>query len=64
MASLKNILQDTISIDESHDLQVNSICIDSRLVKSGALFVAIVGTATNGHQYIGTAVDGCCCYPV
>ena len=57
MASLKYILQDTISIDQSKEVMVNSICIDSRLVEKGALFVAIVGTATNGHQYIGTAVD-------
>lgn len=56
MASLKYILQDTIIIEDANDLSVSSICIDSREVSPGALFVAIVGHAANGHQYINTAI--------
>lgn len=32
--------------------KVNSICIDSREAKEGALFVAIKGNRVDGHDYI------------
>ena len=32
-----------------------SVSIDSRDVKPGALFVALEGTARNGHEFVGTA---------
>ena len=37
--------------------QIESICFDSRSVTPGALFVAIRGTHTDGHQYIAQAVE-------
>ena len=57
MASLKQILQDSLVIESSDDLSVTSICIDSRQVIAGALFVAIAGSAFDGHQFIDTAVS-------
>ena len=57
MASLKHILQDSITIESANDLQVSGICIDSREVKKGYLFVAIVGAVTDGHNYIDKAVS-------
>jgi UDP-N-acetylmuramoyl-L-alanyl-D-glutamate--2,6-diaminopimelate ligase len=35
-----------------HDLQ-----IDSRKVSSGSCFIAVKGSAVDGHQYIGTAIE-------
>jgi UDP-N-acetylmuramoyl-tripeptide--D-alanyl-D-alanine ligase len=33
----------------------SSVCIDSRQVVPGALFVALVGTVQDGHRYVGAA---------
>ena len=58
MVSLKDILQDSITIESANDLSVASICIDSRQVTKGALFVAIAGAAFDGHQFIDRAIAG------
>ncbi|MFI3265715.1 MAG: UDP-N-acetylmuramoyl-L-alanyl-D-glutamate--2,6-diaminopimelate ligase [Rikenellaceae bacterium] len=34
-----------------------SVCFDSRKVEQDSLFVAVVGTSSDGHDYIGTAID-------
>ena len=39
------------------DIDINAIVIDSRQVAPGALFCAIRGTQTDGHQYIGKAQE-------
>lgn len=39
----------------AQDWEAMSICIDSRLVKKGDLFVALKGTKTDGHDYIREA---------
>lgn len=39
------------------DVEVNGVEIDSRLVKKGNLFVAMMGTQTDGHKFIGAAVE-------
>ena len=36
---------------------IKSIILDSRRVMPGSLFVALRGTQTDGHQYIGTATE-------
>ncbi|MCF7987486.1 MAG: hypothetical protein K9L60_07965 [Methylovulum sp.] len=44
------------------DAKVNSIAMDSLLVKPGSLFVAIKGRYFDGHDYIEDAkVKGACC---
>ncbi len=41
------------------NIEVTDIQMDSRLVKPGCLFVAVKGTQTDGHAYIGKAIaDG------
>jgi UDP-N-acetylmuramoyl-L-alanyl-D-glutamate--2,6-diaminopimelate ligase len=44
-------------VDGSLDVEITDVCIDSRQVKPGSLFVAIRGTQTDGHQYIGKAIE-------
>ena len=39
------------------DINITGVNIDSRKVKEGNLFVAIKGTQTDGHQYIGKAIE-------
>ncbi|MCL2501709.1 MAG: UDP-N-acetylmuramoyl-L-alanyl-D-glutamate--2,6-diaminopimelate ligase [Bacteroidales bacterium] len=36
---------------------IQSVCFDSRKLGPGALFVAVAGTQTDGHQYIMQAVE-------
>ena len=47
---------DVKSVKGNIDADITSVCIDSRQVTPGALFVAIRGTQTDGHQYIGKAI--------
>jgi len=39
------------------DIDVTAICNDSRKVVPGAMFVAVKGFASDGHDYIGTALE-------
>ena len=39
------------------DTEINEVKYDSRAVRPGDLFVAIRGYATDGHQYIGKALE-------
>lgn len=43
------------------DIEISAICNDSRKVTPGSLFVAVRGFASDGHDYISTAVaKGAC----
>ena len=43
------------------DIEIKEIEIDSRKVKEGTLFIAMRGTQTDGHDYIGKAIEmGAC----
>lgn len=52
---LKNIK--TCSITGNQELEITGINIDSRLIEKGHLFVAVKGTQTDGHTYIGKAIE-------
>lgn len=46
-----------ITLTGSEQTQITGIESDSRKVEKGFLFVAVKGTATDGHQYIETAIE-------
>lgn len=45
------------SISGNTDVDIRDVQMDSRQVKQGCLFVAVKGTATDGHAYIEKAVS-------
>ena len=47
--SLRSVMGNT-------SIEVNDLQIDSRKIKSGACFIAVRGSVTDGHQYIHTAI--------
>ncbi len=59
MQLLKDILYKVhiTSTSGSTDVEVNSICFDSRKVVPGSLFIAIVGLQSDGHDFIETAIS-------
>ena len=56
---LNDLLKDIkpISISGNADIEVTGINIDSRKIEKGHMFVAIKGTQTDGHAYIGKAIE-------
>lgn len=59
MAELKNILY-KVSLTSTYgnmNVVVKGICFDSRKVQPGFLFVAVKGTATDGHAFIQKAIE-------
>jgi len=59
MPTLKDILTPvtTLQIVGATDVQVQNICIDSRKVVAGSVFVAVPGTVADGHLYIDKAIS-------
>lgn len=57
------LLQDVLykvsirSLSGSTSVEVNDIQIDSRRVKQGTTFIAVKGSATDGHQFIDSAIE-------
>ncbi len=55
LANLTEAL-DVVRVQGSMSARIGSVAIDSRQVKKDGLFIAIRGTSTDGHQYIGQAI--------
>jgi UDP-N-acetylmuramoyl-L-alanyl-D-glutamate--2,6-diaminopimelate ligase len=45
------------SVQGSTGIAVTAVCIDSRQVQPGSCFIAVKGTATDGHDYIQKAIE-------
>lgn len=46
-----------IEIHNNHNAEVVSLTYDSRSVERGALFFAVRGTQSDGHNYIASAIE-------
>ena len=56
---LRELIQDieAVEIRGSQDIDVTAVTGDSREVTPGALFIAVRGFASDGHKYIGQALE-------
>ncbi len=58
---LSQLISNTNCITEKYDdTEISSLCYDSRKAKEGSLFVCLVGTAVDGHDYIDAAYKNGC----
>lgn len=59
MVLLQNILYKVrnVGLHGSTSVEVNKLCIDSRHIEKGDVFIAIKGVTSDGHQFIEQAVD-------
>lgn len=59
MAALQNILYKvrSVALIGNTDVEVNGLCIDSRRVVPGNVFIASKGVHTDGHQFIESAIE-------
>ena len=58
MKTLRNLLSDIgqHSLEGPADITITSVEADSRRVAPGSLFVALRGTAVDGHRFIPMAI--------
>lgn len=45
------------SVEGSTDVEIKDVQIDSRKIKNGSLFIAVRGSAADGHKFIYAAID-------
>lgn len=59
MATLQNILYKvrSVALIGNTDVEINGLCIDSRRVVPGNVFIASKGVQTDGHQFIESAIE-------
>jgi UDP-N-acetylmuramoyl-L-alanyl-D-glutamate--2,6-diaminopimelate ligase len=59
MAILRDILVNVTPVNISGDtgIAIEGLCIDSRAVGAGSLFIAVRGTVVDGHTYIDKAIE-------
>lgn len=59
MKNLNNILVNVRTLETvgETNIAIKNICLDSRKVEAGSLFVAVKGTIVDGHNFIQTAIE-------
>ena len=57
---LEKIIADSgvIAVEGNGQIEISSVCNDSRKAAHGSLFVAVRGFASDGHSFIATAIRG------
>jgi UDP-N-acetylmuramoyl-L-alanyl-D-glutamate--2,6-diaminopimelate ligase len=60
MMKLTDIIRniEILSPESCPEREISAIVFDSRKLEKGCLFVAVKGTKTDGHEYIGDAIKG------
>ena len=60
--ALARMCRGVLQNEDNANLNIKSICTDSREVDAGSAFFALVGERVNGHDYIPAAIEaGCRC---
>jgi UDP-N-acetylmuramoyl-L-alanyl-D-glutamate--2,6-diaminopimelate ligase len=56
---LQELIQEleVVRVTGGTDMEISAVTFDSREVQPGSLFVAVTGTASDGHDYIPQAID-------
>ena len=56
---LEQLIQafEVLEVRGNADVEVKDICCDSRKVTPGALFIAVKGFESDGHAYVGAAIE-------
>ncbi len=59
MKTLSDILIRTspVQVQGATAIEVGSLCIDSRKVTTGSVFIAVPGALSDGHQFIDKAIE-------
>ncbi len=59
MQQFKDILLaiQPVSVSGNTSVEVSGLCIDSRKVEKGSVFIAVRGTAVDGHEYIVKSIE-------
>lgn len=60
LRTIADMINSTLINSSLNDILISGICIDSRKVQKGNLFVPIKGINANGHNYINSAIDNGC----
>ena len=55
---LKDLLHDIVPHQDMPDIDITSVCSDSRRVIAGSLFFAVPGSTYDGSRFIATALKG------
>lgn len=50
-------LRDATQEELSGDVQVHGVCIDTRILQPGDLFIALIGYNSDGHRYLRQALE-------
>lgn len=54
---LSRVFEGVTSIGELSDIGITDVCLDSRKVIPGALFIAVAGESTDGIKYVSQALE-------
>lgn len=60
LSVIADMINSSVKNSSFNDILISGVCIDSRKVQKGNLFVPIKGLNANGHNYINSAIDNGC----